>query len=147
MQLSTGVLKGALSGLRQFLAMKNPFHCNISRERKELLRWNKKHFFINFKGLSMKQTKQIFWGCSQNIHQVYRRTLRRTLFCNFIESKLRHGRSPANLLHNFRTNFPKNISGGLLLSIGGSLQVLSTAYDVYTGLRFLNELVMNIFNI
>ena len=33
----------------------------ISWERKELLRWNKKHFFIIFIGLSLKQIKQIFF--------------------------------------------------------------------------------------
>ena len=34
---------------------------------------------------------------------------------DFIETKLRHGFSLVNLLHIFRTPFPKNISGGLLL--------------------------------
>ena len=34
---------------------------------------------------------------------------------NFIEIALRHGCSPANLLHIFRTPFPKNTSGRLLL--------------------------------
>ena len=37
--------------------------------------------------------------------------------CNFIEITLRHGCSPVNLLHIFRTPFPENISGGLLLAI------------------------------
>ena len=37
------------------------------------------------------------------------------LLCNFIEIALRHGCSPVNLLHIFRTPFPKNTSGGLLL--------------------------------
>ena len=32
-----------------------------------------------------------------------------------LQSTLRHGCSPVNLLHNFRTPFPKNTSGGLLL--------------------------------
>ena len=36
---------------------------------------------------------------------------------NFIEIALRHGCSPVNLLHIFRTPFPKNTSGGLLLWI------------------------------
>ena len=31
----------------------------ISRERKELLIWNKKHFLIIFEGLSLKQIKKI----------------------------------------------------------------------------------------
>ena len=34
---------------------------------------------------------------------------------NFIEIELRHGCSPVNLLHIFRTPFPTNISKGLLL--------------------------------
>ena len=37
---------------------------------------------------------------------------------DFIEIALRHGCSPANLLHIFRTLFPKNTSGGLLLNFG-----------------------------
>ena len=32
------------------------------------------------------------------------------VFSNFIEIALLHGCSPVNLLHNFRTSFPKNIS-------------------------------------
>ena len=36
---------------------------------------------------------------------------------NFIEITLRHGCSPVNLLHIFRTPFPKNTSGGLLLRV------------------------------
>ena len=34
---------------------------------------------------------------------------------NFIENTLRHGCSPVNLLHIFRTPFPNNTSEGLLL--------------------------------
>ena len=41
------------------------------------------------------------------------------LLCNFIEIALRHGCSPVNLLHIFRTPFPKNTSGWLLLDGGG----------------------------
>ena len=36
---------------------------------------------------------------------------------NFIEIALRHGCSPVHLLHIFRTPFPKNTSGRLLLNI------------------------------
>ena len=36
---------------------------------------------------------------------------------NFIEIAFRHGGSPANLLHIFRTPFPKKTSGLLLLKI------------------------------
>ena len=39
------------------------------------------------------------------------------LLCNFIEITLRHGCSPVNLLHIFRTPFLKNTSGWLLLYI------------------------------
>ena len=35
----------------------------------------------------------------------------------FIEITLRHGCSPVNLLHIFRTSFPKNTYGGLFLNI------------------------------
>ena len=38
------------------------------------------------------------------------------LLCNFIEITRRHGRSPVNLLHIFRTLFPRNTSGGMLLN-------------------------------
>ena len=37
------------------------------------------------------------------------------LLCNLIEITLRHGCSLTNLLHIFRTTFPKNTSGLLLL--------------------------------
>ena len=36
--------------------------------------------------------------------------------CNFFEITLQHGCSPVNLLHIFRTLFPKNTSGGLLIT-------------------------------
>ena len=37
------------------------------------------------------------------------------LLCNFIEIALRHGCSPVNLLQIFKTTFPRNKSGWLLL--------------------------------
>ena len=39
------------------------------------------------------------------------------LLCSFIEIALRHGYTTVNLLHIFRTPFPKNTSGRLLLKI------------------------------
>ena len=39
------------------------------------------------------------------------------MLSNFIEITLWHGLSPVNLLHIFRTHFPKNISGWLLLKV------------------------------
>ena len=40
------------------------------------------------------------------------------LLSNFIEIALRHGCSPVSLLNIFRTPFPKNTSGWLLLKLG-----------------------------
>ena len=68
--------------------------------------------------LSMFQ-KQLSRGvprkrCSENMQQIYRRTPMPK--CDFNkEVTLRHGCSPANLLHIFRTLFPRNTSGWLLL--------------------------------
>ena len=58
--------------------------------------------------------------CSENTHQIYRRTPCRSailikLLCNFIEITLRHGCSPVNMLHIFRTPVPKNTSEGPVL--------------------------------
>ena len=39
------------------------------------------------------------------------------LLCSFIETTFRHGCSPVNLLHIFRTPFAKNIPEGLLLHV------------------------------
>ena len=47
----------------------------------------------------------------------------RSVLCNFIEIALRHGCSLINLLHVFRTPFPKNTPGELLLN----LSILTTA--------------------
>ena len=59
--------------------------------------------------------------CSENMQQIYRRTLMpkcsfNKIASNFIEIALRHRYSPENLLHIFRTAFLKNTSGWLLLS-------------------------------
>ena len=51
------------------------------------------------------------------MQQIYRRADMPKLLCNFIKIKLRHGCSPVNLLHIFRTPFPKNTSGWLLLIV------------------------------
>ena len=57
---------------------------------------------------------------SENMQQIYRRHLNQSeisvkLLCSFIEITLRHGCSPVNLLHIFKTPSHKNTSGGLLL--------------------------------
>ena len=55
------------------------------------------------------------------MQQLYRRTpmtkcdFKKVAKNSFIEITLQHGCSPVNLLHIFRTHFPKNTSQGLLL--------------------------------
>ena len=44
---------------------------------------------------------------------------------NFIEIALRHGCSPANLLHIFRTSFPRNTSGWLLLYVYSMISTIN----------------------
>ena len=60
--------------------------------------------------------------CSENMQQIYRRTP--LAKCDFDKVAkelywitLQHGCSPANFLHIFRTAFPENTSGGLLLLV------------------------------
>ena len=57
--------------------------------------------------------------CSVNIQQIHRRTpMPKCDFnkvANFVEITPRHGCSPLNLLYIFRTPFPKNTPGRLLL--------------------------------
>ena len=50
----------------------------------------------------------------------YRSVILVKLLCNFIEITLRHECSPLNLLHIFRTPFPRNTSGRLLLDVQGN---------------------------
>ena len=54
-------------------------------------------------------------SCSENMQQIFRRTS--TPKCDFVEILLRHGYSPVNLLHIFRTFFLRNSSSGLLLKL------------------------------
>ena len=60
--------------------------------------------------------------CSENMQQIYRRTPKpkcdfNKVACNFVEIILLHGCSPVNLLHIFRTRFPKDTPGQLLLAM------------------------------
>ena len=64
------------------------------------------------------------------MQQIYRRADMQKSLCNFIEIKLRHGCSPVNLLHIFRTPFIKNTYGGLLLETPrGVFKLLSNIYE------------------
>ena len=69
--------------------------------------------------------------CSENIQQIYRRTPMPKLVCNFIEIAFRHGCSHVNLLHNFRTLFPKKTSEGLLLSVRSTSLIAVTWKSVF----------------
>ena len=56
--------------------------------------------------------------CSENMQQIHRRKpMPKCDFNNFTEIALQHGCSPVHLLHIFRTPFPRNTSGWLLLYI------------------------------
>ena len=52
--------------------------------------------------------------------------------CNFIEVALRHGCSPVNLLHIFRSPFPKNTSGRLLLILVSLTNKIKRAFHSFT---------------
>ena len=64
--------------------------------------------------------------CSENVYQICtcQSVISIKLLCNFIEITLRHGCSPVNVLHIFKTSFSKNTSGGLLLQFLLWLEVL-----------------------
>ena len=51
------------------------------------------------------------------------------LLGNFIETLFRHQCSPVNLLHIFRTPFPRNTSGWLLLTMHDSDSHYETLFD------------------
>ena len=62
--------------------------------------------------MGLQKNTAIFGGGRQEVFLISLK-----LFCNFIEIALRHGCSPVNLLHIFRTLFPINTSGWLLLDL------------------------------
>ena len=104
---------------------------------KSTLRYRESIIFRQFFSLSISKmsnwSEQIFWiytdpkqpsrgvfrkRCFQNMQQIYRRTpMPKCMQSNSIEITLRHGCSPVNLLHIFRTLFLRNTSGQLLLTI------------------------------
>ena len=62
--------------------------------------------------------KEVFWNNAANLQEnTHAEVWFDKATCNFIEITLRHGCFPVYLLHIFRTPFPKNTSGGLLLSL------------------------------
>ena len=81
-------------------------------------------------------TLTIYWELPQkNINQHAPCSQKYALQSNFIEILLRHGCSPVNLLHIFRTAFPKNTSEGLLLNVVRSVQ---NSFIFYVDIFVLN---------
>ena len=79
-------------------------------------------FIIDEETLFQKQSSRGVLGkkCSEDMQQIYRRVPMpkcdfSEVACNFIKITLRHGCSPVNLLHIFRTPFPRNTSEWLLM--------------------------------
>ena len=69
--------------------------------------------------------KDVLKTCSKFRKHPCRSAISAKLLCNFIEMALWHGCSHVNLLQIFRTPFPKNISGGLLLSLRSFWKIYS----------------------
>ena len=86
-----------------------------------------KGYFFNELRVSFKLQKQPSRGvfkkrCSENMQPIYKKTPIpkcdfKKLTCNFIEIARWHGCSPVNLLDIFRTPFPNNTSGQLLVKL------------------------------
>ena len=99
--------------LRTTFTMEHLWWLLLRRIFWNIVRWGNLKVRICFNYLH----KQPFRGvlkksCSENMQQIYRRTPtpKCDLQSNFIEITLRHGCSPVNLLHIFRTPFLKNTS-------------------------------------
>ena len=63
--------------------------------------------------------EKVFWKYAPNLQeeeQSHRSVISIKFLFNFIEIALWHRCSPVNLLHIFKTHFPKNIPGRLLLN-------------------------------
>ena len=97
------------------------FECNSSVSLLKMCKIQK----VNTKGFGNPHTREqpskdvLRKRCSENMLQIYQRTPMPK--CDFNKNAkqiaLLHGCSHVNLLHIFRTPFPKNTSGGLLLHI------------------------------
>ena len=110
---------------------------NLHRARKFVQAWftifkcflniSKKMGAIPFKSSSPEVFlgKDVLKTCSKFRKHPCRSAISAKLLCNFIEMALRHGCSPVNLLQIFRAPFPKNTSGGLLLSLRSFWKIYS----------------------
>ena len=67
------------------------------------------------------------------------------MISNFIQITLWHRCSRVNLLHIFRTTFPKNISGGLLLIIA-AIELLEANFTVSMNLQTFSIMIFFCFS-
>ena len=74
--------------------------------------------------------KSVLKICSKFTEHPCRSVISIKLQRNFIEIALRHGRSLVNLLHIFRTPFPRNTSGWLLL-INSTPSIINIEYIIF----------------
>ena len=88
--------------------------------------------FEIYRGKKQTGKKQVFWWKKQNEANpwIVCRYFTFPDLINFIEIALRHGCSPVNLLHIFRTPFPKNTLGRLLLNLYNVLRMCYFTFRV-----------------
>ena len=81
--------------------------------------WKLTHYLIFKAAVHRCSLDKVFWKYATNSQENThcRSAISVKLQKNFVEITLRHGCSPANLLHIFRATFLKNLSGWLLLDI------------------------------
>ena len=94
------------------------------------------HQMFNFERPKKQPFRAVLWKrCFENMQQIYRGTpIPKCDFnkvSNFIEIVLRHGCSPVNLPHIFRTTFSKNTSGWLLLEIASNMSYIQYLLQIY----------------
>ena len=90
----------------------------LAEGSKQITKWTVQITNINFRSSHPEvfYEKGVLKICSKFIgERPCRSVISIKLLCNFIEITLLHGCSPVNLLHIFRTPFPRNTSGRLLL--------------------------------
>ena len=85
---------------------------------------------VNTRSLRQPSTGVLSKRCSESMQQIHRRTPMPKLLYNFIEIALRHGCSPVNLQHIFRTPFTKSTSERLLLKSYSKIWVVR-AWHLY----------------
>ena len=102
--------------------------CSVSSDMLESIRSKKNYHFRLSANLSNPSTSEknllLILQISVPLSGNPFRSPGEKLFCNFIEIALRHGCSPVNLLHIFKTPFLKNTSGWLLLLATSNLNVI-----------------------